>query len=73
MVLWMCSVKLANALLLAVTLAKTIGAGMLIPVHHDLYEVNQVSPAYFVDVLMKINRTQRYHIFVPGERYIYAK
>lgn len=57
----------------AVTLAKTVGAELLIPVHHDLYEVNQVSPAYFVDVLMKLNRTQRYHIFAPGEQYIYAK
>lgn len=57
----------------AVTLAGKIGADMLIPVHHDLYEVNQVSPAYFVDVLMKLGRTQKYHIFAPGERYIYAK
>ena len=57
----------------AVTLAKQIGADLLIPVHHDLYEVNRVSPAYFVDVLMKIDPTRKYHIFAPGERYIYAK
>ena len=57
----------------AVTLAKTIGTDLLIPVHHDLYEVNMVNPAYFVDVLMKINRGQKYHIFVPGEKYIYMK
>ena len=57
----------------AVTLAKTVGADLLIPVHHDLYEVNMVNPAYFVDVLMKINREQKYHIFVPGEKYIYMK
>lgn len=57
----------------AVTLAKTIGADLLIPVHHDLYEVNKVNPAYFVDTLMTVNREQKYHIFVPGEKYIYAR
>lgn len=56
----------------AVTLAKIIGTELLIPVHHDLYDVNGVNPAYFVDTLMKINRNQRYHIFAPGEAYIYA-
>ena len=57
----------------AVTLAKTIGADLLVPVHHDLYEVNKVSPALFVDTLMTVNRNQRYHIFVPAERYVYMK
>ena len=57
----------------AIRLAEMIGADLLIPVHHDLYEVNKVSPAYFVDTLMTINRRQKYHIFVPGERYIYMK
>ena len=57
----------------AVTLAKIIGAQLLIPVHHDLYEVNRVSPAQFVDAVMTVNPRQRYHVFVPGEAYIYAK
>ena len=57
----------------AVTLAKMIKAKLLIPVHHDLYAVNKVSPAFFVDTLMTVNRDQRYHIFVPSERYIYMK
>ena len=57
----------------AVTLAKAIGADMLIPVHHDLYDVNRVNPAYFVDTLMTVNRNQKYHIFVPGEKFIYTK
>lgn len=56
----------------AVSLAKHIHSDLLIPVHHDLYEVNKVNPAYFVDTLMTVNREQRYHIFVPGETYIYA-
>ena len=57
----------------AVTLAKAIKTDVLIPVHHDLYEVNKVSPAYFVDTLMTVNKGQKYHIFVPGERFIYMK
>ena len=57
----------------AVTLAKMIDAKLLIPVHHDLYAVNKVNPAFFVDTLMTLNRMQRYHIFVPAERYIYMK
>jgi L-ascorbate metabolism protein UlaG (beta-lactamase superfamily) len=57
----------------AVLLAKQIGADLLIPVHHDLYEVNRVSPPFFVDMLMSLHREQCYHIFAPGEKYIYAK
>lgn len=57
----------------AVTLAKIIKSDLLIPVHHDLYDVNKVSSAFFVDSVMTVNRTQKYHIFVPGERYIYMK
>lgn len=57
----------------AITLAKEIEAKLLIPVHHDLYEVNRVNPANFVDALMRINRKQRYHVFVESEKYIYQK
>lgn len=57
----------------AITLAKKIKTKLLVPVHHDLYEVNKVNPAFFVDTLMNVNREQSYHIFVPGEKYIYTK
>lgn len=57
----------------AVTLAKLIGADLLIPVHHDLYEVNKAEPEAFVAAVTELNRTQKYHIFVPGERYIYMR
>ena len=55
----------------AVLLAKEIDAKLLVPMHHDLYEVNGVNPAVFVDTLMRLNRAQSYHIFTPAERYIY--
>lgn len=57
----------------AITLAKIIKAELLIPVHHDLYAVNGVNPAVFVDLLNNINKTQSYHIFTPGEKYIFVK
>ncbi|MBE7011346.1 MAG: MBL fold metallo-hydrolase [Ruminococcaceae bacterium] len=57
----------------ALTIAKNIGAKLLIPTHFDLYDVNCVNPAHFVDELTKINPTQRFHIFAPGEGYIYSE
>ena len=55
----------------AVKLAKNINAKLLIPTHFDLYDVNCVNPAHFVDEIQKINPMQQFHIFAPGEGYIY--
>jgi len=57
----------------AVILARAIGAELLIPTHFDLYDVNCVNPSIFVEELRQINQTQKFHIFVPGERYMYAQ
>lgn len=57
----------------AVTLAKQAGIPLLIPLHFDLYDVNCVNPAYFVDVLKKLSPAQRFHIFAPGEKYLFEK
>ena len=57
----------------AITLAKRTNAGMLIPMHFDLYEVNELNPAVFVDWQRRLAPELPYHIFVPGERYIFAK
>lgn len=57
----------------AIFLTKTIGADLLIPVHHDLYAVNGVNPAVFTDTLRTLSPRQKYHIFAPGERFIYMK
>jgi L-ascorbate metabolism protein UlaG (beta-lactamase superfamily) len=57
----------------AVTIAQKAKIKTLVPVHHDLYEVNRVNPAYFVDVLMNINPKQRYHIFAPAEKYVFMR
>lgn len=57
----------------AVILAKECNADMLVPMHYDLYNVNCVNPAAFVDYLYTNNPTQKFHMFVPGERFIYSK
>lgn len=54
----------------AVLLAKETHAGMLIPMHYDLYDVNRINPASFVDTLFSINPAQPFHMFTPEERYI---
>lgn len=56
----------------AALLAKTVNAKLLIPTHFDLYDVNALNPAAFVDTVTTLAPDQCYHIFKPGERYIYA-
>ncbi|HCT93023.1 MAG TPA: MBL fold metallo-hydrolase [Lachnospiraceae bacterium] len=55
----------------AVLLARKTHARLLIPMHFDLYDVNGVNPAYFVDCLYRINPKQAFHMFSPGERYVF--
>ena len=57
----------------AISLASRTEAGMLVPLHHDLYAVNGVNPAIFVDMITAYAPSLRYHIFKPGERYILCR
>ena len=57
----------------AVILAKKTNSNLIIPMHFDLYDVNCINPATFVDTVFTLNSHQSYHIFVPGERYIFEK
>lgn len=57
----------------AFILAKECNADMLIPIHYNLYNANCVNPANFVDFLYSYNPSQKFHMFVPGERFIYTK
>ena len=57
----------------AVILAREVGAQLLIPTHFDLYDCNGVNPAHFVDTLKTLNFNQKFHVFAPGERYIYMR
>lgn len=56
----------------AILLAKHTGAKLLIPAHFDLYKGNCLNPAVFVDCLHTVNPKQQFHIFAPGERFIYG-
>lgn len=55
----------------AVLLAREVHARLLVPMHYDLYDVNCISPAHFVDCLYTVHPGQAFHMFVPGERYIF--
>ena len=57
----------------AIRLADAAQISLLVPLHFDLYDVNCINPALFVDWLGRIAPQQRYHIFVPGEKYILEK
>ncbi len=57
----------------AADLCDAIHADLFIPMHFDLYEHNTENPGYLVDYLYKRHPGMRYHIFQPGERYIYLK
>jgi hypothetical protein len=57
----------------AILLAKEAQVGLLVPLHYDLYDVNCVNPANFVDSLARHSPTQRFHMFVPGEKLIIEK
>ncbi len=54
----------------AVLLAQEAHARLLVPMHFDLYDVNCINPAHFVDCLYKINPKQAFHMFSVGECYI---
>lgn len=56
----------------AVLLAKEIKPRLLVPMHFDLYDVNSINPAHFVDLLYRISPGQAFHMFAPGERYIFG-
>ena len=55
----------------AIILAQRAGAKLLIPAHFDLYEPNGQDPAYFVSELYRTAPTLPFHIFMPGELYVY--
>lgn len=57
----------------AIQLASQANVSLLIPLHYDLYDINCVNPAYFVDCLQKTAPNQRFHLFVPGEKFIFEK
>lgn len=56
----------------AADLCSDIKGDMLIPMHYDLYDHNTENPAFLVDYLYSRHRGMKYHLFQPGERFIYT-
>lgn len=57
----------------AAELCLAVGAKMLIPMHFDLYSVNCVATSTVVEQIEATAKKLPYHIFKPGERYVYHK
>jgi L-ascorbate 6-phosphate lactonase len=48
-----------------------IGVDLVIPIHFDLFPNNRENPAYFVDYMFHQYPAQKFHMMIPGERFIY--
>ncbi|WP_424767512.1 MBL fold metallo-hydrolase [Paenibacillus sp. sgz302251] len=57
----------------AVEIAAQIEADILVPMHYGLFPHNDENPAFFVDYLYRNYPAQKFHMFAPGERFIYMK
>ena len=51
----------------AVTLAKEIGAGVVIPCHYEMFEFNTASPEEFIRAARELD--QPYRLLRAGERW----
>ncbi len=57
----------------AADFAAAVGVDLLVPIHYDLFPINRENPANFVDYLFHQYPYQKFHMMVPGERFIYHK
>jgi L-ascorbate metabolism protein UlaG (beta-lactamase superfamily) len=57
----------------AAALAADVGMGIVVPLHFDLYPNNSEGITGFVGELFERHPGQRYHIFQPGEIWVYVK
>ena len=57
----------------AARLAKDAHFTLTIPVHYDLYPINCLNPAWFVEAMARFAPGQAFHLFQPGEKYLYEK
>jgi L-ascorbate 6-phosphate lactonase len=57
----------------AAELGVAIGARLTVPMHYGLFAHNDENPAYFVDYMYKHYPSSSFHMFTPGERFVYLK
>ncbi|MBA0168384.1 MBL fold metallo-hydrolase [Pectobacterium sp. CFBP8739] len=48
-------------------------ADMMLPFHYDMFVCNTDNPCYFVDYMLSAYPGNKFHLMVPGERFIYMK
>lgn len=57
----------------AIDFGVDVQSDLILPVHYDLFPNNRDNPSYFVDYLFHHYPAQKFHMMVPGERFIYYK
>jgi len=57
----------------ATDFAVAIHADVIVPIHYDLFANNRENPAHFVEYVFHTYPAQKFHLPVPGERFIYLK
>jgi len=55
----------------AADLHHAIGGDLLLPCHYDLFSCNSDNPAWFVDDMLSRYPGKKFHLLMPGERFIY--
>ncbi len=55
----------------AADLHHSIGSDLLLPCHYDLFSCNSENPAWFVDDMLTRYPGKKFHLLMPGERFIY--
>lgn len=57
----------------AADFAHRVKADLFLPIHYDMFPNNRDNPAGVVDYLFQTYRAQKFHMLIPGERFIYMK
>lgn len=57
----------------AADFSAAVEVDLIVPIHYDMFSNNRDNPAYFVDYLFHHYPNQKFHMMVPGERFIYHK
>lgn len=55
----------------AADLHHALGSDLLLPCHYDLFNCNRDNPAWFVDDMLTRYPGKKFHLLMPGERFIY--
>ncbi|OON38903.1 hypothetical protein BTJ39_16200 [Izhakiella australiensis] len=57
----------------AADLHHALDSDLLLPCHYDLFSCNRDNPAWFVDDMLTRYPGKKFHLLMPGERFIYLR